>query len=70
LPEVNRAIEQLWLNGTLQNIYQNGGAKNAAQGGPTVLEKYGLWNDSQSCITNFFPVNPGHVANCPPNPGP
>ncbi len=70
MPEINRAIEQLWLSGTLQNIYQNGGAYNAAQGGPTVFEKYGLWNDLQSCITNFFPVNPGNVANCPSNPGP
>jgi polar amino acid transport system substrate-binding protein len=58
--EVNQAIERLWLNGTLQKIYQTGGANNG-----TVLEKYDLWNSSQACIGNFLPDNPTHLSNCP-----
>src|SRR5215469_1845016 len=66
--EVNEVISDLWLNGTLQKIYQNGAANNQASGGPVVSQKYDLWNNSEACIGNFMPVNPTHVANCPPFP--
>ncbi|MFI5272298.1 MAG: substrate-binding periplasmic protein [Ktedonobacterales bacterium] len=65
MKEVNLAIEQLWLNGTLQKIYQTGGANNAGPNNQSALEPYDLWNSVQGCVTNFFPVNPGHVTGCP-----
>lgn len=66
--EINKAIEVLWNNGTLRKIYETGGANNADPSGKVVLEKYGMWNDSQACIGNFLPDNPTHVAGCPPLP--
>jgi polar amino acid transport system substrate-binding protein len=65
LPEINKAIEQLWNDGTLKNIYQNGFAYNQAPNGPVVKEKYDLWNDSEACIGNFLPDHPTNVPNCP-----
>ena len=66
--EVNAAIAQMYRDGTLQKIYQNGGANNAGPNGQVVFEKYGMWNDSQACIGNFLPDNPTHVAGCPALP--
>jgi polar amino acid transport system substrate-binding protein len=65
--EVNEVISDLWLNGTLKKIYQNGGA-NYAPGNQFV--KYDLWNDSEACIGNWILVNPTHVAGCPAYPPP
>jgi hypothetical protein len=61
-------ISDLWLNGTLKHIYQDGGAYNQAANGPKVFVKYDLWNSSEASIGNFMPVNPTHVAGCPPYP--
>ena len=66
--EVNEVISDLWLNGTLKKIYQDGGAYNQAASGPKVLVPYDLWNDSEACIGNFMPVNPTHVSGCPAFP--
>ena len=68
IKEMNEVISDLWLNGTLQKIYQDGGAYNADASGNRTLVKYDLWNDSEACIGNFMPVNPTHVANCPADP--
>jgi polar amino acid transport system substrate-binding protein len=65
MKEVNEAIAQMWLNGTLKTIYQTGGAYNSDPSGKAVLEKYDLWNDSEACIGNFLPENPTNVPNCP-----
>jgi hypothetical protein len=67
--EVNEVISDLWLNGTLQKIYQGGGAYNADANGNRTLVKYDLWNNSEACIGNFMPLHPTHVANCPPMAG-
>jgi polar amino acid transport system substrate-binding protein len=64
LKELNQAIEILYKNGTLQKIYQDGGAYNA----PGSFVKYNMWNDSQKCIANFFPDHPTNVSGCPPLP--
>jgi len=66
MAEVNKAIEVLYNNGTLQKIYETGGAYNAGPSGQVAFEKYGMWNDSQACIGNFLPDHPTNVANCPP----
>ena len=66
MAEVNKAIEIMYNNGTLQKIYQDGGANNAGPNGQVVFEKYGMWNDSQKCIGNFLPDNPTNIAGCPP----
>jgi len=64
--EVNQAIEQLWLNGTLEQIYKSGGAFNTNPSNAAVFEKYDLWNDSEACIGNFLPDNHRtNVAGCP-----
>lgn len=68
ISEVNKAIEVMWNNGTLRKIYESGGAYNAGPNGQAVLEKYGMWNDSQACIGNFLPDHPTNVAGCPPLP--
>ena len=65
MAEVNKAIEVMYNNGTLQKIYQDGGANNAGPDGKVIFEKYGMWNSSQACIGNFLPDNPTHVAGCP-----
>lgn len=65
LAEINKAIEILYNNGTLQKIYQDGGANNSGPNGQVVLEKYGMWNDSQKCIGNFLPDNPTNISGCP-----
>ncbi|WIG61781.1 MAG: hypothetical protein OJF49_004529 [Ktedonobacterales bacterium] len=52
--EINQAIEELFLNGTLQKIYQTGGAYNVSPSGQPVLEKYNMWGPVQKCISNFF----------------
>ena len=64
IKELNQAIEILYKNGTLQKIYQDGGAYN----GPNSFVKYNMWNDSQKCIANFFPDNHTNVPDCPPLP--
>lgn len=68
MKEVNQAIEQMYRDGTLQKIYQNGGAYNVGANNQPVFEKYGMWNDSQACIGNFLPDKPTNVPNCPPLP--
>lgn len=68
LKEVNETIAQMYRDGTLQKIYESGGAYNAAPSGQVVFEKYGMWNDSQACIGNFLPTNPTNVAGCPALP--
>ncbi|MGZ6390221.1 MAG: substrate-binding periplasmic protein [Ktedonobacterales bacterium] len=68
ISEVNKAIEVMWNNGTLRKIYETGGAYNAGPNGQAVLEKYGMWNNSQACIGNFLPDNPTHVSGCPDLP--
>lgn len=65
MKEVNQAIEQMWKNGTLQKIYQTGGANNAGSSNQPVFQPYDMWNSVEDCITNFFPDDPGHVAGCP-----
>jgi ABC-type amino acid transport substrate-binding protein len=66
LSEVNKAIEIMYNDGTLQKIYETGGAYNSAGSGSPVFEKYGMWNDSQKCIGNFLPDNPTNISGCPP----
>ncbi len=66
MAEVNKAIEVMYNNGTLQKIYETGGAYNAGPSGAAVFEKYGMWNDSQKCIGNFLPDNPTNISGCPP----
>ncbi|HLZ25119.1 MAG TPA: ABC transporter substrate-binding protein [Ktedonobacterales bacterium] len=68
MKEVNLAIEQMYRDGTLQKIYGSGGAYNVGPNNQPVLEKYGMWNDSQACIGNFLPDNPTNVPNCPAMP--
>jgi ABC-type amino acid transport substrate-binding protein len=68
MKEVNQAIEVLYNNGTLRRIYETGGAYNTDPSGHAVLEKYGMWNDSQACIGNFLPDKPTNVPGCPPLP--
>jgi hypothetical protein len=58
----------MWLNGTLQKIYQNGGAYNVDANGNKTFVKYDLWNSTEVCIGNWISVNPTHVANCPAFP--
>lgn len=65
MAEVNKAIEVLYTNGTLQKIYQDGGAYNAGPDGKVVFEKYGMWNSSQACIGNFLPDHPTSASGCP-----
>jgi polar amino acid transport system substrate-binding protein len=68
LAEVNKAIEVMYNNGTLQKIYDTGGAYNATPSGSKVFEKYGMWNDSQKCIGNFLPDHPTNISGCPALP--
>ncbi len=68
LKEVNEAIAQLYLNGTLQKIYQDGGAYNVGPNNQPVFQKYDMWNSYMSCIGNFLPENPTHRADCPTIP--
>jgi polar amino acid transport system substrate-binding protein len=68
LSELNKAIEIMYNNGTLQQIYQSGFAYNSAADGTAVKEQYGMWNDSQKCIGNFLPDNPTHISGCPDLP--
>lgn len=64
LAEINKAIEIMYNDGTLQKIYETGGAYNSGPSGK-VFEKYGMWNDSQKCIGNFLPDKPTNIAGCP-----
>jgi polar amino acid transport system substrate-binding protein len=66
--EINQAIEQLWNDGTLRKIYEQGGAYNASSNNQPVFEPYAMWGDAEACIGNFLPDHPTHVANCPPLP--
>ncbi|MGO8946552.1 MAG: substrate-binding periplasmic protein [Ktedonobacterales bacterium] len=66
--EMNEVISDLWLNGTLKKVYQDGGAYNSGTNNNPIFVKYDLWNNSEACIGNFMPVNPTHVANCPAFP--
>lgn len=66
--EVDQAIAQLWTDGTLQKIYQQGGAYNAGPDNQPVFEPYGMWGDAEACIGNFLPEHPTHTAGCPPLP--
>lgn len=68
LPEINQAIARMYSDGTLQKVYQNGGAYNAAANGSPVFVKYDMWNSFVPCIGNFLPTNPTHMANCPALP--
>ena len=68
MAEVNKAIEVLYNNGTLQKIYQTGGANNACGNAAPVFQKYDMWNSFDACIGNFLPVNPTNMANCPALP--
>ena len=68
LAEINKAIEILYNNGTLQKIYDTGGAYNSAGNGAASLEKYSMWGDAEKCIGNFLPDKPTSVAGCPPLP--
>jgi ABC-type amino acid transport substrate-binding protein len=68
MAEVNKAIEILYNNGTLQKIYETGGAYNSSGNNPAIFEKYGMWNDSQKCIGNFLPDHPTNISGCPPLP--
>jgi polar amino acid transport system substrate-binding protein len=63
--EVNEVISDLWLNGTLKQIYQNGGANYFPS---QQFVKYDLWNNSEDCIGNFMPEHPTHVPGCPAFP--
>src|SRR6185437_2798353 len=45
IKEVNEAIGQMYTNGTLQKIYQDGGAYNVDANGQPVLQKYDMWNN-------------------------
>jgi ABC-type amino acid transport substrate-binding protein len=65
LPEINQAIAKLWADGTLQKIYQSGGAYNTGANNAAVFVKYDMWNSFEPCIGNYLPTNPTHVANCP-----
>lgn len=65
IAELNKAIEIMYNNGTLQKIYDTGGAYNATASGQPVFEKYSMWGDAEKCIGNFLPDNPTHIAGCP-----
>jgi ABC-type amino acid transport substrate-binding protein len=58
LPEINQAIEKLYNDGTLQKIYQSGGAYNVDANSKPVFVKYDMYNQFLSCIGNFLPTNP------------
>jgi polar amino acid transport system substrate-binding protein len=68
LPEINQAIAKMYTDGTLQKIYQNGGAYNSAANGSPVFVKYDMWNSFVPCIGNFLPTNPTHMSGCPDLP--
>jgi ABC-type amino acid transport substrate-binding protein len=68
IKEVNEAIAQMYTNGTLQKIYQDGGAYNVDANGQPVLQKYDMWNNYMSCIGNFLPTNPTNQSGCPDLP--
>jgi ABC-type amino acid transport substrate-binding protein len=68
--EMNEVISDLWINGTLQRVYQNGGAYNVDANGNKAFVKYDLWNSAEACIGNWILKNPTHVAGCPPFPPP
>jgi ABC-type amino acid transport substrate-binding protein len=66
--EVNEAIAQMFRDGTLQKVYQNGGAYNVGPSNQPVLQKYDMWNSYVPCIGNFLPENPTSMPNCPAIP--
>jgi ABC-type amino acid transport substrate-binding protein len=68
MKEVNEAIARMFKDGTLQKVYQNGGAYNVGPNNQPVFQKYDMWNSYMSCIGNFLPENPTNVANCPAIP--
>lgn len=68
IKELNQAIEVMYNNGTLQKIYETGGAYNVDPNNKAVFEKYGMWNDSQKCLGNFLPDHPTNVSGCPAIP--
>ncbi|MEO7001865.1 MAG: transporter substrate-binding domain-containing protein [Ktedonobacterales bacterium] len=63
--EVNEAITNMWLDGTLAKVYKTGGAYNTGPNNQAVLQQYGMWTDSEKCIANFILINPTHDASCP-----
>jgi len=68
LAEVNQAIAKMYTDGTLQKIYQDGGAYNSKPDGSPVFVKYDMWNSFDACIGNFLPTNPTNMAGCPTLP--
>jgi ABC-type amino acid transport substrate-binding protein len=68
LPEINQAIAKMYTDGTLQKIYQDGGANNAKADGSPIFVKYDMWNSYVACIGNFLPTNPTHMTGCPDLP--
>ena len=58
----------MYTDGTLQKIYQSGGAYNSAGNGSPVFVKYDMWNSFDACIGTFLPTNPTTMANCPTLP--
>ena len=68
LPEINQAIAKMYTDGTLQKIYQTGGANNAKADGSPIFVKYDMWNSFVACIGNFLPTNPTHMTGCPDLP--
>jgi len=63
--EINEAITQMWLDGTLAKIYKTGGAYNTDANGQPFLQPYGMWTPSENCIANFILINQQHNAGCP-----
>ena len=68
LAEVNQAIAKMYSDGTLQKIYETGGAYNSAPNGSPVFVKYDMWNSFVACIGNFLPTNPTNMQGCPTLP--
>ncbi|MGE5334745.1 MAG: substrate-binding periplasmic protein [Nitrososphaerota archaeon] len=68
LPEINQAIAKMYTDGTLQKIYQDGGAYNTGTDNKPVFVKYDMWNSFEACIGNFLPTNPTSMPNCPSLP--
>jgi len=64
--EINEAISELWSNGTLQKIYQDGFAYNTDANGHAVKQQYDMWTPSEACMGNFITIGtPSHVSGCP-----
>ncbi len=66
IKEVNQAIAQMYTNGTLQKIYQTGGAYNVdAQRPAGFTRSTTCGTPYMSCIGNFLPTNPTNQSGCP-----